>query len=113
MTAIDQLNHYLMLKNVWCEHNQSITVYVRDAEWIKVGAWVYDNFDAISGVSFLPHTDHVYRQAPYIEVDEAQYNELLAKMPNVNWDRLHEFEKVDSTTNARDYACVSGVCEII
>jgi len=113
MTAIEQLEHYLMLKNVWCEHNQSITVYVRDQEWLEVGAWVYKNFDAISGVSFLPHTDHVYRQSPYQEINETQYNELLAHMPEVDWNMLKNFEKVDATTSARDYACVSGACELI
>ena len=113
MTAIEQLEHYLMFKNHWCEHNPSITVYVREHEWLAVGDWVYNNFDDVGGVSFLPHTDHSYRQAPYTECSEQEYNELTARMPNVAWSELREFEKEDTTTSAKELACTAGVCEII
>lgn len=113
MTAIEQLEHYLMFKQVWCEHNPSITVYVRDHEWLEVGAWVYRNFDDVGGVSFLPHTEHSYMQAPYTEVDEAAYLELLAKMPNVDWAVLQKYEKTDSTNSTKELACTAGVCEIL
>jgi ribonucleoside-diphosphate reductase alpha chain len=110
MNAIEQLEHYLVFKKHWCEHNPSITVYVREKEWIDVGAWVYKNFDDIGGVSFLPHSDHSYRQAPYQEVNEQQYNELLAKMPNIDWDAFNE--STDNVEGAQMLACTSGVCEI-
>ncbi len=113
MSAIQQLEHYLMFKRFWCEHNPSITVYVRDHEWLAVGDWVYNNFDDVGGVSFLPHTDHVYQQAPYTECSEAEYEELAGKMPTVAWSKLQEFEKEDSTTNQQTLACSSGSCEII
>lgn len=113
MTAIEQLEHYLMFKNHWCEHNPSITVYVREHEWLAVGDWVYNNFDDVGGVSFLPHTDHSYRQAPYTECSEQEYNELAARMPEVVWSKLQEFEKEDTTTSAKELACTAGVCEII
>jgi len=113
MSAIQQLEHYLMFKRFWCEHNPSITVYVRDHEWLAVGDWVYNNFDDVGGVSFLPHTDHVYQQAPYTECSEAEYEVLAGKMPTVAWSKLQEFEKEDHTENAQTLACSSGSCELV
>ena len=113
MSAIQQLEHYLMFKRFWCEHNPSITVYVRDHEWLAVGDWVYNNFDDVGGVSFLPHTDHVYQQAPYTECSEAEYEALAGKMPTVAWSKLQEFEKEDSTESSRTLACTAGACEIL
>lgn len=113
MSAIQQLEHYLMFKRFWCEHNPSITIYVRSNEWLAVGDWVYNNFDDVGGVSFLPHTDHVYQQAPYTECSEAEYEELAGKMPTVAWSKLQEFEKEDSTTNQQTLACTAGACEIL
>ncbi len=113
MSAIQQLEHYLMFKRFWCEHNPSITVYVRDHEWLAVGDWVYNNFDDVGGVSFLPHTDHVYQQAPYTECSEAEYEALAGKMPAVAWSKLQEFEKEDSTESSRTLACTAGACEIL
>jgi hypothetical protein len=114
MTAIEQLEHYVMFKDNWCEHMVSITVYVREEEWVRVGAWLYDHFDDVCGVSFLPHSDHSYRQAPYTECTEAEYNAAVAKMPDItNWDGLRAFEKEDSGTGTREWACTSGVCEIL
>ena len=112
MTAIQQLDHYLVFQKNWCEHNPSITVYVREDEWLEVGAWVYKNFDHIGGVSFLPHSDHVYRQAPYQECDKEAYEKAVAEFPEVVWSKLVEYEKVDSTTGNQELACVGGVCEI-
>lgn len=113
MPAIQQLEHYLMFKRFWCEHNPSITVYVRDHEWLAVGDWVYNNFDDIGGVSFLPHTDHVYQQAPYTECSEAEYEELASRMPAVDWSKLREFEREDATTGTKELACSAGACEIL
>lgn len=113
LTAIQQLEHYLVVKNNWCEHNPSITVYVRDNEWLAVGDWVYNHFDDIGGVSFLPHTDHVYRQAPYTECTKETYEALAENMPNVSWDGLRDIEKEDATTGNKELSCTAGVCELI
>lgn len=112
-TAIQQLEHYLMYQKHWSEHNVSNTIYVKEDEWLEVGAWVFKNFDDLAGVSFLPHSNHSYKQAPYQECTEAEYEALLAVMPSFDWDALSEFEKDDATVNTKEYACTSGVCEII
>jgi ribonucleoside-diphosphate reductase alpha chain len=114
MSAIDQLEHYLVFKNNWCEHNPSITVYVREHEWMAVGDWVFNHFDDIGGVSFLPYTDHVYRQAPYTECSEEEFANLTAQMPVVDWTEMARFEGAeDSTTGVKELACSAGVCEIL
>lgn len=110
MSALDQLNHYLIYGKNWAEHSVSITVYVREHEWLEVGAWVYKHFDELGGVSFLPHSDHTYRQAPYQEISENEYASLLAEFPKINWEQFIEVE--DTTDNVKDLACTSGVCEI-
>lgn len=113
-TAIDQLELWKVYKEHWCDHNPSITVTVREHEWMAVGAWVYENFDGMTGVSFLPHSDHTYVQAPYEEIDEAAYLELVKNTPTeVDWSRLHEYEKTDVTTGSQELACSSGGCEIL
>lgn len=112
-SAIEQLEHYLMFQTYWTEHNVSVTVYVKDHEWLGVGDWVYRHFDSIAGVSFLPHSDHVYQQAPYTECTEHEYQDLLVRMPPFDWDRLSAFEKDDSTVNVRELACSAGVCEVL
>ena len=113
MTAVQQLEHYLMLASAWCEHNPSITVYVRDHEWLAVGDWVYNHFDKIGGVSFLPHSDHSYQQAPYQECTKAEYAALAAKMPDFDWSKLEAFEREDCTTSTKELACTAGVCEVL
>lgn len=113
MTAIQQLDHYLMFKNAWCEHNPSITVYVRDFEWMAVGDWVYRNFNDIGGVSFLPHSDHSYQQAPYQECTEAEYLAAAAAMPQMDWKSLEAFEKEDGTTSQQTLACTASGCELL
>jgi ribonucleoside-triphosphate reductase len=113
MTAIQQLELWLLYQQHWCEHKPSITVTVRDHEWMEVGAWVYKHFDEVSGVSFLPHSDHTYQQAPYQEVGQREYEELLKLMPyKIDWEKLSEYEKEDNTKSSQTFACV-GDCEIV
>lgn len=112
-TALEQLEHYLMFQTHWSEHNVSNTIYVRDHEWLGVGDWVYQHFDKIAGVSFLPHSDHTYRQAPYNECTEEEYLAHLAKMPQFDWEALADFEKDDSTVNVKELACSAGICEVL
>ena len=115
LTAIDHLNTWLVYQRSWCEHKPSITVSVKEEEWMEVGAWVYKHFDEVSGISFLPHSDHSYKQAPYQEVDETQYLELLAKMPSsIRWEDLSFYETEDGTSGTQTLACTSdGNCEIV
>jgi ribonucleoside-diphosphate reductase alpha chain len=114
MSAIEQLELWLVYKKNWTEHNPSITISVREHEWLEVGAWVFKNFDDMTGVSFLPHSDHVYKQAPYQECTQKEYEELLNKLPkNVDWTMLQYYEKSDTTTGTQELACsASGGCEI-
>ena len=115
LTAIDHLNTWLVYQRSWCEHKPSITVSVKEEEWMEVGAWVYKHFDEVSGISFLPHSDHSYKQAPYQEVTETEYLELLAKMPsNIRWEDLSFYETEDGTSGTQTLACTSdGNCEIV
>ena len=115
LTAIDHLNTWLVYQRAWCEHKPSITVSVKEDEWMEVGAWVYKHFDEVSGISFLPHSDHSYKQAPYQEVTETEYLELLAKMPsNIRWEDLSFYETEDGTSGTQTLACTSdGNCEIV
>lgn len=111
-TALEQLEHYLIFKKHWCEHNPSITVYVKEHEWPEVGAWVYNNLDDVGGVSFLPHSEHVYQQAPYQDITKEQYEKLLSEFPEVNWDDFDSYEVDDATVNMHELACVGGSCEL-
>jgi ribonucleoside-diphosphate reductase alpha chain len=112
-TALEHLEHYkLFLKN-WCHHNPSITVTVKENEWMQVGSWLYDNFEETVACSFLPHSDMVYQQAPYEEIDEETYKKMMEKMPKtIDWERLKEYEKYDQTTGSQELACVSGACNL-
>ena len=111
VSAIGQLELALKYKNSWCEHNPSITVYVREHEWMQVGAWVYDHFDDVVGIAFLPYSDHVYAQAPYQEVNKEEYESLLAKMPTtIDWSKMKETQ--DNTIGSQELACAGGVCEV-
>lgn len=113
ISAIDHLNIWLTYKEHWCEHNPSITVSVAEHEWLEVGAWVYKNFDKMCGVSFLPYSDHVYRQAPYQDCSKEEYEELYNKMPkSIDWKLLESYESTDMTEGSQELACVSGNCEI-
>ena len=114
LTAIDQLETWLMYQRYWCEHKPSCTVSVREHEWLDVGAWVYKYFDEISGVSFLPHSEHVYQQAPYQDINREEYLEAIKLMPqNIDWSELSNYEEEDNTTGSQELACSSGVCEIV
>jgi ribonucleoside-diphosphate reductase alpha chain len=113
MSAIQQLELWLTYQRAWCEHKPSITVTVKEDEWPEVGGWVWNHFDEMSGVSFLPYSDHVYKQAPYQDCTQEEYVALLAKMPvNVNWSKLSDYEKTDHTEGTQELACVAGGCEI-
>jgi ribonucleoside-diphosphate reductase alpha chain len=114
LTAIDQLETWLIYQRHWCEHKPSITCTVRPEEWLSVGAFVYEHFDEMSGVSFLPHSDHTYQQAPYQEVGKSDYNMLKSLMPSkINWADLSNYEKEDSTKSSQTLACTGDVCEIV
>ena len=113
-TAVEQLELWLTYQRHWCEHKPSITVTVRENEWLEVGAWVYQHFEEISGISFLPFDEHIYKQAPYQDCDKKEYFDLQKKMPSsIDWERLAEYEKEDTTTGTQDLACSAGVCEIV
>ena len=110
-TAIEQLEIWLIYQRHWCEHKPSVTISVKDEEWPEVGAWVWKHFDEISGVSFLPYSNHTYQQAPYEDCSEEQYKELLAKTPSrIDWADFLEVE--DNTTGQQTLACTAGSCEI-
>lgn len=114
LTALEQLELWLIYQRHWCEHKPSITVTVRDEEWMKVGAWVYDHFDEVSGVSFLPYSDHTYRQAPYQDITKTEYEMLSSIMPaKIDWSKLQEYEKEDTTISSQTFACTGDVCEIV
>tara|TARA_Y100000592_G_C5477193_1_gene322999 strand:- start:667 stop:2589 length:1923 start_codon:yes stop_codon:yes gene_type:complete len=113
MNAIEQLELWKTYQEHWCEHKPSVTISVKETEWIEVGAWVYKNFDLMSGVSFLPYSEHTYKQAPYQDCDEKDYEKLLKKMPvNVDWTKLSDYESSDMTVGSQELACSSGSCEI-
>lgn len=111
--AIEQLEHYLIFQKDWCEHNPSITVYVKEHEWLEVGAWVYKHLESIGGVSFLPHSDHVYQQAPYQDIDEETYNRLSSEFPAIDWEAFDKYEVDDSTVVMHELACSNGSCEYV
>lgn len=114
LSSIDSLEMWKSLQENWCEHKPSVTINVKEDEWMAVGAWVYENFDTMSGVSFLPHDGGSYRQAPYQEITKEEYLEWVEKMPTgIDWNGLREFEKEDHTTGSQELACVAGVCEIV
>lgn len=114
-SAVEQLEHWKVYQDHWCEHKPSVTIYYSDDEFLGVGDWVWRNFDSISGISFLPRGDgHVYEQAPYEEITEEKYNELIATMPkDVDWTELAKFEHEDTTTGTQTLACAGGVCELV
>lgn len=115
MTAIEQLELWKTYQEHWCEHKPSVTITVHEHEWPSVGGWVYDNFDMVSGVSFLPHSDHTYKQAPYDECDDVRYNEMLARTPSsISWALLANYEFEDMTAGSSTLACgPGGSCEIV
>ena len=114
MTAVEQLEAWLVYQRHWCEHKPSVTISVRDSEWVQVGAFVYKHFDEMSGVSFLPHLDHVYEQAPYQDCTKQEYEEMLSFMPtNIDWSKLSDYESEDNTSGMQTLACSGDSCEIV
>jgi len=115
LSAIEHLEIWRVYKVHWTEHNPSVTISVKEEEWLDVARWVYDNWDDVGGISFLPYSDHTYRQAPYQEVTEVEYKELLARMPKeIPWESLPLYELEDATTGTQTLACTSNSgCEII
>jgi ribonucleoside-diphosphate reductase alpha chain len=114
MTAVEQLQLWLTYQRHWCEHKPSVTISVRDAEWMAVGAFVYEHFDEMSGVSFLPHSEHTYQQAPYQECTEEVYKDMLDNMPaSIDWEKLSEYESEDNTVSMQTMACTGDSCEIV
>jgi ribonucleoside-triphosphate reductase (thioredoxin) len=114
MTAVEQLETWLVYQRYWCEHKPSVTISVRDSEWVQVGAFVYKHFDEMSGVSFLPHSDHTYQQAPYQDCSKREYEDMLSLMPtNIDWSKLSEYESEDNTSGMQTLACSGDACEIV
>jgi ribonucleoside-diphosphate reductase alpha chain len=114
LNAIEHLELWLSYQENWCEHKPSITVSVAEDEWMKVGAWVYDHFDEVSGISFLPKSDHTYRQAPYEAITKDKYDALVKDSPSeIDWSRLSEYELEDNTESSQTFACTSDACEVV
>ena len=112
VTALEQLRHYKNLQHNWCEHNASMTVYVREDEWFEVGNWVYKNWDIINGVSFLPYDGGHYELAPYEEIDARTYKRLIKALPVINYSKLSKYELQDETGGSKEYACTGDKCDI-
>ena len=114
LSAITQLENWKNYQEHWCEHKPSVTISVKEDEWFEVGSWVYNNFKDVAGVSFLPHSDHTYKQAPYQDITKEEYDALSKKMPrNVDWTLLSNYEREDNTTGTQELACSAGACEIV
>ena len=114
LSAIEQLEFWKLYAENWCEHKPSVTISVKEEEWVTVGSWCWENFEHLSGVSFLPYSDHSYKQAPYQDINATQYRKLLKEFPKeINWSELTEWEKEDNTKGTQQLACTAGVCEIV
>jgi ribonucleoside-diphosphate reductase alpha chain len=111
-TAIEQLEHWKMVKTHFTEHNPSVTISVGDGEWIEVAQWVYKNWELIGGLSFLPRDSHVYQLAPYEEIDEKRYKEMIKSLKHIDYSKIITYEKIDETDVKKELACVGGTCEI-
>jgi ribonucleoside-diphosphate reductase alpha chain len=111
-TALEQLDNWMCWKRNWAEHSVSATVYIEPHEWLEAGNWVYNNFDEISGISFLPRNSGTYTGTPYEEIDEVEYNKRLSSFPTVDWAKLSRYEKTDHTESSQTYACTGGACEL-
>jgi ribonucleoside-diphosphate reductase alpha chain len=113
VSAIEHLEIWLAYQRHWCEHKPSVTISVREHEWAEVGEWVWKHLDEISGVSFLPYSDHTYVQAPYTEITKAEYEALVAEEHRVEWSDLAFYETYDQTVGSQELACVAGACEVV
>lgn len=114
LSAIEHLELWMLYQRMWCEHKPSVTIYVKPDEWDAVGDWVYEHFDEVSGISFLPHSEHTYQQAPYQDITADEYAEWTYRVPaNVDWDLLSAYELEDGTTGSQELACTAGACEVV
>jgi len=114
LTAIQQLELWLSYQRHWCEHKPSVTISVKESEWMEVGAWVWKHFDEASGISFLPMSEHTYVQAPYQDCDAATYDNVAAAMPHAfSWQGLQDYELEDNTMPGKEFSCTSGSCEAV
>jgi len=112
-TAVEQLEYWKIVKLNYTEHNPSITIYVGEGEWIAVANWLYENWDIIGGLSFLPRDNHAYQLAPYEEIDEKKYNEMVKRMGNIDFSKIITYEKTDETEAKKELACAGGTCEVV
>jgi ribonucleoside-diphosphate reductase alpha chain len=114
MGAIEQLELWLKIADNYCEHKPSVTISVKEHEWFEVGSWCWNHFDSLSGISFLPFSDHTYKQAPYQDINAEDYNKLSSEMPPaIDWYELQEYERGDTTSGSQELACTGGVCEVV
>jgi ribonucleoside-diphosphate reductase alpha chain len=114
MTALEQLELWKSYAMNWCEHKPSVTISVKEDEWVSTASWVYDNFDDISGISFLPFSEHSYKQAPFQDCTKEEYSEMVKNMPKlVNWSKLSDYEQKDFTVASQELACSAGQCEVV
>ena len=112
VSAMEQLKLWKTYADHWCEHKPSVTIYYDDSEFLEIGEWVWKHLDSISGISFLPRSDHVYQQAPYEAVDPGVFAEMSNNMPVLNWQALANYEHTDQTTGSQELACKGGACEL-
>jgi len=112
-SAIQQLEVWSLYQEHWCQHKPSVTITVKEDEWLEVGAWVFNNFKTMSGVSFLPHTDHSYKQAPYEDCDKKTFNHLTNMICKADWSTLTQYEEEDYTVASQELACSAGFCEVL
>jgi hypothetical protein len=113
LTALEQLEHWKMVKDSYTEHNPSVTVSIGTDEWVKVAYWIYENWDVVGGLSFLPRADHVYQLAPYEAIDKKKYDEMMQNFPTIDFSKIISYEKKDETEMKKELACAGGVCEIV
>lgn len=112
LTAIQQLEQWLLVQKNWCEHNVSQTIYVGNDEWYTVGSWVYSHWDNITGLSFLPRSDHIYQLAPYEDCSKEEYERRVSEFPEIDYSLLSFYEHEDRTTGSQEYSCIGTKCEI-
>jgi hypothetical protein len=112
VSALDQLEHWKLVKEHYTEHNPSVTISVGDEEWITVANWVYQNWDIVGGLSFLPRSNHVYRLAPYEPISKERYEEMIQRFQHLDYSKLYAYERTDETEQKRELACAGGTCEI-
>ena len=114
MSAIEQLELWLKIADNYCEHKPSVTISVKEHEWLAVGSWCWEHFDSLSGISFLPFSDHSYKQAPYQDIEKDIYGDMVKKMPPIiDWTELQGYERGDTTSGSQELACTGGVCEVV